>query len=86
MADFDEVKRWYDGYQLGDYQVYNPRAGKHYAARNIPGYWSKTGTYEAIIPLISMDFDGLKSSLLTMLSGAEIQVKTKSYQNDMVSF
>ena len=24
--DFDEVKRWYDGYQLGDLHVYNPNA------------------------------------------------------------
>ena len=24
--DFNEVKRWYDGYLLKDYQVYNPRA------------------------------------------------------------
>ena len=24
--DFTEVKRWYDGYQLGAYQVYNPNA------------------------------------------------------------
>ena len=54
--------------------------------RTFQSYWSKTGTYEAIIPLISMDFDGLKSALLTMLSGDGIPVKTKSYQNDMVSF
>lgn len=85
--DFDEVKRWYDGYQLGDYQVYNPRAVVSIMQRGtFQSYWSKTGTYEAIIPLISMDFDGLKSALLTMLSGDGIPVKTKSYQNDMVSF
>lgn len=24
--NFDEVKRWYDGYQLGYYHVYNPNA------------------------------------------------------------
>ena len=23
-------------------------------------YWSETGTYETIVPLINMDFDGLK--------------------------
>ena len=26
QQDFDEVKRWYDGYLLNEYQVYNPRA------------------------------------------------------------
>ena len=25
-VDFREVKRWYDGYELGDYHVYNPNA------------------------------------------------------------
>ena len=25
-CDFSEVKRWYDGYLLNDYQVYNPKA------------------------------------------------------------
>ena len=24
--DFTEVKRWYDGYQLGKYHIYNPNA------------------------------------------------------------
>ena len=24
--NFEEVKRWYDGYQLGKYHVYNPNA------------------------------------------------------------
>ena len=33
-----------------------------------------------------MDFDGLKSSIIKMLSGESIQVNTKSYQNDMVTF
>ena len=85
--DFEEVKRWYDGYQLGDYQVYNPRAVVSIMQRGtFQSYWSKTGTYEAIVPLINMDFDGLKSALITMLSGNTIPVKTKSYQNDMVSF
>ncbi len=49
-------------------------------------YWSQTGTYESIIPLINMDFDGLKNSILTMLSGDKIKVKTTSFQNDMVTF
>lgn len=25
-VDFREVKRWYDGYELGNYHVYNPNA------------------------------------------------------------
>ena len=25
-SDFEKVKRWYDGYLLEEYQVYNPKA------------------------------------------------------------
>lgn len=57
--DFMEVKRWYDGYQLGEYHVYNPRAVVSLMTRgNFQSYWTQTGTYESILPLINMNFDG----------------------------
>ena len=49
-------------------------------------YWSQTGTYESILPLINMDFDGLKTAVLEMIAGEAVKVKTISYQNDMVTF
>ena len=33
-----------------------------------------------------MDFDGLKTSIIEMISGASIEVDTSFFQNDMVSF
>ena len=38
------------------------------------------------MPLINMDFDGLKTSIITMLSGESVSIKTKTYQNNMVNF
>ena len=85
--DFGEVKRWYDGYLLGGYHVYNPCAVINLIFQgNFQSYWSQTGTYESIVPLINMNFDGLKTSIMTMLSGDIVPVRTTSYQNDMVSF
>ncbi len=85
--DFEGVKRWYDGYLLEDYQVYNPKAVVSVMTRDkFRSYWSQTGTYESIMPLISMDFDGLKSTIIKMLAGEQVKVKTATYQNDMVSF
>ena len=85
--DFDEVKRWYDGYQLATCHVYNPKAVVSIMMRDeFQSYWSQTGTYESIVPLINMDFDGLKTAIITMLSGECVKVRTKSYQNDMVTF
>ena len=49
-------------------------------------YWSGTASYEAIVPLINMDFDGLKTAIIQMLSGGEIKVNTGSFMNDTVSF
>ena len=61
--DFDDVKRWYDGYLLRDYQVYNPKAVVSVMLRGeFKSYWSETASYEAIVPLINMDYDGLKAS------------------------
>jgi len=70
--DFTEVKRWYDGYQLGKYHIYNPNAVVNLMADgNFQSYWSGTASYDSIVPLINMDFDGLKldESLITNLVG-----------------
>lgn len=85
--DFRELKRWYDGYILEEYRVYNPKAVVNaLTRRKFRSYWSETGTYEAIVPLINMNFDGLRTAVIEMLSGASVKVQVKSFQNDMVSF
>ena len=85
--DFDLVKKWYDGYLLGEYHIYNPKAVSNVIKwGNFQSYWSQTGTYDSIQPLINKDFDGLKSAIVEMISGAETEVKTTTFQNDMVTF
>ena len=85
--NFDEVERWYDGYRLNGEHIYNPKAVVSVMLRgNFKSYWSMTGTYESIIPLIEMDFDGLKKDIIRMLSGEAVEIDVSSYQNDMVTF
>ncbi|MGN0354544.1 MAG: AAA family ATPase [Muricoprocola sp.] len=85
--DFEKVRHWYDGYLLGKEHVYNPKAVVSVMMRGeYQSYWSQTGTYETILRLINMDFDGLKADIIEMLSGGEVKVKTTTYQNDMVTF
>lgn len=85
--DFAEVKRWYDGYQLGEYHVYNPRAVVSLMLQgSFQSYWTQTGTYESILPLINMNFDGLRTDIINMLAGDTVEVIPYSFQNDMVSF
>ncbi len=81
--DFDEVKRWYDGYLLKNCQVYNPRAVVSVMLKGeFKSYWSETASYEAIVPFINMNYDGLKTSIIEMLSGASVKVNTATFKND----
>ena len=85
--DFEKVKLWYDGYLLEDYQVYNPKAVVSAMLKGkFRSYWSETGSYEAVVPLINMDFDGLKTAIIEMLSGTAVRVNTTTFKNDIVSF
>ena len=84
--DFEKVKRWYDGYLLKDYQVYNPRAVTSVMLKGeYISYWSETASYEAIVPLINMNYDGLKTSIIEMLSGAAVKINTATFKNDIMN-
>ena len=86
-CDFLKVKKWYDGYLLENRQIYNPKAVVEVLIwKKFQSYWSETGSYQAIVPLIGMDFDGLKSAVIAMLSGDFANVDVSTFQNDMVNF
>lgn len=71
----DEMKRWYDGYDLGGVEVYNPLSVvRAVESGRFRQYWTETGTYEDIRSLIEHDFDGLKEAVIQMLSGNRIPV------------
>ena len=85
--DYAKVKQWYDGYMLEEYQIYNPKAVVSLMLRGkYKSYWSDTGTYEVVVPLINMDFDGLKTAIIEMISGTAVEVDVSSFQNDTISF
>ena len=85
--NYEKVKRWYDGYLLNEQQIYNPRAVVGVMLNGeFKSYWSETASYEAIVPLINMDFDGLKSAIIEMLSGNSVEVDVTTFQNDMINF
>ncbi len=85
--NFDEVKRWYDGYLLGSFHVYNPKAVVSVMfSGDFKSYWSNTASYDLIVPLVNMNYDGLKRAVITMLSGSEVKVDVRTFKNDTVSF
>lgn len=84
QVEFDKVKAWYDGYVLRNCQVYNPKAVVSVMLDGeFKSYWSETASYEAIVPLINMDYDGLKTAIIEMLSGVEVKVDTSTFGNDI---
>lgn len=85
--NYEKVKKWYDGYWLNDYQVYNPKAVVSVMLRGeFKSYWSETASYETVVPLINMDFYGLRTAIIEMVSGDSVSVDVTTFQNDMTSF
>ncbi len=81
--DYSKVERWYDGYILKGQHVYNPKAVVSVMLTGeYTSYWTKTASYEVVIPLINLNYDGLKDALIEMLGGKEYPVDTSTFQND----
>ena len=93
--DYDELKDWYDGYELSVYKqkieykcsIYNPKSvtaaiefGK------CDTYWNRTETYEALKQYIQMNMDGLKDSIVTMMAGGSVEINPDTFVNDMSTF
>ncbi|MGN1202373.1 MAG: AAA family ATPase [Eubacterium sp.] len=84
--DYDEMKRWYDGYCLDGLSIYNPKSVVESILRDsYSNYWTSTETYEALKEHILRNFDGLKDKITLMISGERVSVNTAKFQNDMTS-
>ena len=84
-ADFDELEKWYDGYQIGDESsIFNPNSViQALMRRRCRSYWSSTGAYDAVTNYVKMNFDGLKDDIILLLSGGRVKVNTTKFKNDM---
>ena len=84
-ADFDELEKWYDGYQIGDEKsIFNPNSVMQAIdAGRCRSFWAATGAYDAVAHYIQMNYEGLKDDILRMLSGERCHVDPTGFQNDM---
>lgn len=86
-VDFEEIKRWYDGYWTGSISLYNPKSVVDaLRTKKIKNYWTITETYEALRIYIDMNFDGLQDDIILMLSGERCKINVRTFMNDMVTF
>ena len=86
--DFNEIGRWYDGYELRpNLHIYNPKsvvdAMRH---QEYGSYWTSTETYETLKIYLDMNYDGLKDSIIKMLAGECCPINPRNFKNDMTSF
>ncbi len=84
---YEETREWYDGYLVGDFHIYNPQAVTELMDnRAFRSYWTGTETYEALKIYIDMNFNGLKETVIGMLSGARSEIDPSTSPNDMTTF
>ena len=85
--DFEECKRWYDGYSFNrEKSVYSPNSVMSAIDNGEFGsYWTSTETYESLRFYIDIDFDDVRKKILTMLSGELVEINPRTFQNDMKS-
>jgi hypothetical protein len=88
QMDFEEIKRWYDGYCFPNApHIYNPKSVVSAMLRkNYKSYWTSTETYEALSLYVDMDYDGLREYVVRMLTGEHIPADVSMFQNDMTTF
>ena len=85
--DFEECKRWYDGYSFSHMKsVYSPNSVMNAIDNGEFGsYWTTTETYESLKFYIDTDFDDVRKKIITMLSGEPVEINPRTFQNDMKS-
>lgn len=83
--NFEDTKRWYDGYSFSKMKsVYSPNSVVQAINNEEFGdYWTETETYESLKFYIGLNEDGLKDAIISMLSGNRCRINTRTFQNDI---
>lgn len=83
--DFDELEKWYDGYQIGgEKSIFNPNSVMQAVdVGRCRSFWAATGAYDAVAHYIQMNYEGLKDDVIRMLAEERCKVNPTKFQNDM---
>lgn len=86
--DFDEIRRWYDGYCFeASMHIYSPRSVvSAMLTHSYDNFWNKTETFEALRDYILLNYKGLKDSVIELMAGERVKVNTNTFTNDMTTF
>ena len=84
-VDFDELEKWYDGYQIGDEpSIFNPNSVMMAVdIGRCRSFWAATGAFDAVSAYIGMNYEGLKDDIISMVAGERCKVNPTKFGNDM---
>ena len=79
---FDDLKRWYDGYNLKGKEIYSPKSViSAVTKKSCDDYWTQTSSYRALKDFILMDFEGIRKDIVSMISGSLVPVNVRKFTN-----
>ena len=83
--DFEEMEKWYDGYQIGPQpSMFNPNSVMTAIREQwCENYWGKTGATNSISGYIQRNYEGLKDDIVRMIAGERCDVDPKGFKNDL---
>ena len=86
--NFEDARKWYDGYDFPDVgAIYNPYSVMlAMRKKRFDSYWQKTSAAESLMTYINMDFEGLQEIIARLIAGEEIEVRTSRFANDFETF
>ncbi len=87
-ADFEMMKKWYDGYSFKNVgSVYNPNSVmKSIRNDDFDSYWTETSAAEGLLEYISQDYNGLTKTIAELIGGVDVEVSTTGFANDLTTF
>ena len=75
MPEREEIRRWYNGYKVGEVQLYNPWSIVNYTADQVlKAYWVNTSNNLIVKFLMARSSDVVKLKLEALMRGEEVKV------------
>ena len=82
--DFETVRAWYNGYLIDGIHMYNPNSVvQSMVDHDCDSYWRNTSSFESINTFITLNYEGLKDDIMSMLSGKKVRVNPNTFRNDL---
>ena len=86
--NFEEAKRWYDGYSFaGAESIYNPYSVMMAMTMGeYESYWKQTSVAENLVTYININMGDLQSDILKLIAGERLKVNVTKFHNDFQTF